>query len=42
MIGHVGSYMPHLANKAIACGAVFYCSDTNQYADFTWVEKSTK
>ncbi len=42
MIGHDGSYMPHLANNIIACAAVFYCSYTNQYADVTWVEKSSK
>jgi hypothetical protein len=34
--------MPHLANDVCACAAVFYCSYTNQYADITWVEKSTK
>jgi hypothetical protein len=34
--------MPHLANNVCACAAVFYCSHTNQYADVTWVEKSTK
>jgi hypothetical protein len=42
VIGHDGSYMPHLANNVIACAAVFYCSHTNQYADVTWVERSTK
>ncbi len=42
MIGHDGPYMPHLANNACTCAAVFYCSHTNQYADVTWVEKSTK
>jgi hypothetical protein len=42
VIGHDGSYMPHLANNVCACAAVFYCSRTNQYADITWVEKSTK
>jgi hypothetical protein len=42
VIGHDGSYMPHLANNLCACAAVFYCSHTNQYADVTWVEKSTK
>jgi hypothetical protein len=42
VIGHDGSYMPHLANNVCACAAVFYCSHTNQYADVTWVEKSTK
>ena len=41
VIGHDGSYMPHLANNVCACAAVFYCSHTNQYADVTWVEKST-
>jgi hypothetical protein len=40
--GHDGSYMPHLANNGCACAAVIYCSLTNQYADITWVEKSTK
>jgi hypothetical protein len=42
VIGHDGSYMPHLANNVCACAAVFYCSHTNEYADITWVEKSTK
>ncbi len=42
VIGHDGSYMPHLANNVCACAAVFYCSHTNQYTDVTWVEKSTK
>jgi hypothetical protein len=42
VIGHDGSYMPHLANNVCVCAAVFYCSHTNQYADVTWVEKSTK
>jgi hypothetical protein len=42
VIGHDGSYMPHLTNNICACAAVFYCSHTNQYADVTWVEKSTK
>jgi hypothetical protein len=42
VIGHDGSYMPHLTNNVIACAAVFYCSHTDQYADVTWVEKSTK
>jgi hypothetical protein len=42
VIGHNGSYMPHLANNIVACAAVFYCSHMNQYMDVTWVEKSTK
>jgi hypothetical protein len=42
VIGHDGSYMPHLANNVRACAAVIYCSHTNQYMDITWVEKSTK
>ncbi len=42
VIGHDGSYMPHLANNIVACAAVFYCFHTNQYADVTWVERSTK
>jgi hypothetical protein len=42
VIGHDGSYMPHIINIVIPCAAVFYCSRTNQYADITWVEKSTK
>jgi hypothetical protein len=42
VIGHDSSYMPHLANNLCACAAVFYCSYTNQYADVTWVDKSTK
>ncbi len=42
MIGHDGSYMPHLANNVCACATVFYCSHTNQYTDVTWVEKNTK
>ncbi len=42
VIGHDGSYMPHLANNVVACAIVFYCSHTNQYVDVTWVERSTK
>jgi hypothetical protein len=42
LLGHDGSYMPHLASSGCACAAVFYCSHTNQYMDVTWVEKSTK
>jgi hypothetical protein len=42
VIGHDGSYMPHLANNICTCATVFYCSHTNQYVDVTWVEKSTK
>jgi hypothetical protein len=42
VIGHDGSYMPHLANNVCSCAVVFYCSHANQYADVTWVEKSTK
>jgi hypothetical protein len=42
VIGHDGSYMPHLANNICACAAVFNCSHTNQYVNVTWVEKSTK
>ncbi len=42
VIGHDGSYMPHLANNVYACAAVIYCSHTNQYTDVTWVEKSAK
>jgi hypothetical protein len=42
VIGYNGSYMPHLTNNVAACAAIFYCSHTNQYADVTWVEKSTK
>jgi hypothetical protein len=42
VIGHDGSYMPHLAHNLCACATVFYCSHTNQYMDVTWVEKSTK
>jgi hypothetical protein len=42
MIGHDNSYMPHLAKYVATCAAVFYCSHTNQYADVTWVERSTK
>ncbi len=42
VIGHDGSYMPHLANNVVGCAAVFYCSQANQYADVTWVERSTK
>jgi hypothetical protein len=41
VIGHDGSYMPHLANNVCTCAMVIYCSHTNQYADVTWVEKST-
>jgi hypothetical protein len=41
VIGHDGSYMPHLANYVCAYAAVIYCSHTNQYTDVTWVEKST-
>jgi hypothetical protein len=42
VIGHDSSYMPHLANSVCTCAAVIHCSHTNQYADVTWVEKSTK
>jgi hypothetical protein len=42
VIGHDGSYMPHLANNIVACAAVFFCSPMNQYVDVTWVERSTK
>jgi hypothetical protein len=42
VIGHDSSFMPHLVNNVVACAAVFYCSHTNQYADVTWVERSTK
>ncbi len=42
VIGHDGFYIPHLANNVCACAAVINCSHTNQYADVTWVEKSTK
>jgi hypothetical protein len=42
VIGHDCSYLPHLANNVCACARVFYCSHTNQYADTTRVEKSTK
>jgi hypothetical protein len=42
VIGHDGSYISHLTNNIVACAAVFYCSHTNQYADVTWVERSTK
>jgi hypothetical protein len=42
VIGHDGSYMLHLTNNIVACTVVFYCSHTNQHADVTWVEKSTK
>jgi hypothetical protein len=30
VIGHGGSYMPHLANNVCACAMVIYCSHTNQ------------
>jgi hypothetical protein len=40
VIGH-DSYMPHHTNNLI-CAVVFYCSHTNQFADVTWVERSTK
>ncbi len=42
VIGHDGSYMPHLTNNVYACAAVFYCSHTNQYTDITWVERALK
>jgi hypothetical protein len=42
VIGHDGSYMPHLNNNVCACAAVIYCSHMNQYADVTWAEKSNK
>ncbi len=42
VIGHDGSYMPHLTNNIVACAAVFFCSHTNQYVDATWVERSTE
>jgi hypothetical protein len=42
VIGHDGSYMPHLANNVCACASVIYCSHTDQFTDVTWVEKSRK
>ncbi len=42
MIGHDGSYMPHLANNVCACAVIIYCSHTNQCVDVTQIEKSTK
>jgi hypothetical protein len=42
VVGHNGSYMPQLASNVCACAAIIYCSHTNQHADVTWVEKSTK
>jgi hypothetical protein len=42
VIGHDGSYVPHLANNVCNCAAIIYCSQTNQYADVTWVEKRSK
>jgi hypothetical protein len=43
VIDHDSSYMlPHLANNVCACATVIYCSHTNQYADVTLVENSTK
>jgi hypothetical protein len=42
VIGHDGSYTPHLANNVCACASVIFCSHTDQFTDVTWVEKSTK
>jgi hypothetical protein len=42
LIGHDGSYMPHLANNVCTCATVIFCSHMTQYADVTWVKKSTK
>ncbi len=43
MIGENGSYMPQLANNIVcAYVVVLYCLHTDQYAEITWVEKSTK
>jgi hypothetical protein len=42
VIGHDGSYIPHLTNNVYACVAVIYCSHTDQYADITWEEESTQ
>jgi hypothetical protein len=42
VIGHDGSYMPHLANNICACAVVIHCTRTDQYAEMTWAEKSTK
>jgi hypothetical protein len=42
VIGHDSFYIPHLANIVCTCASVLYCSQTNQYADVTWVEKSIK
>jgi hypothetical protein len=42
IIGHDGSYMPHLANNICACADVDYCNHTNQYAEMACAEKSTK
>jgi hypothetical protein len=42
IVGHDGSYMPHLANNICACAVVIYCTHTDQYAEMTWADKSTK
>jgi hypothetical protein len=40
IVGHDGSYMPHLANNICACAVVIYCTHIDQYAEMTWVEKA--
>ncbi len=42
IVGHDGSYMPHLANNICAYAVMIYCTHTDQYTEMTWVEKSTK
>ncbi len=42
IVGHVGSYMPHLAKYICALAVLICCTHKDQYAEMTWAEKSTK
>ena len=40
IIAHDGSYQPKLAQDMCSYAAVFHCTETNQYAKISWVEKT--
>jgi hypothetical protein len=42
IIGHNGSYMPHLANNICSCAVVIHCQHTGYYADMIYMERSSK
>jgi hypothetical protein len=42
IIGHNGSYMPHLAKDICSCAVVIYCQHTGMFADMTWGGRSSK